>query len=851
MVFRCGGLLEGKVLHFFVVLILFAPSCVVLLVVTLTSASGGSVGHAFVVAYLGAELALLFAGGCGLGLGDNSVLRTGLVRIVVVHALAAWWFVHETGVERGPSASAILVYVSHVLVGTMAWVARWRLHSAERRASIATDEAKELRVQNDALRRMRGSVGHDDYDSESDLGDDRDYLIQPPEMVVLTQDAIGKPEVALPQALHGRTFNRELALKIASKLRRRHYSLANYYEDVQSAFPELQLYLTTSETAWAVDKTAEGDDGSAALRSTSGLLQDDEYRRTIGAMFAVYWLMRVGIDGERGFSFGVDAHWRPHECWKPSVEEGKSDGKSSTGAQGPADPWLKGPAPSWKKRVEFYEKQDWARLQKLLVDAGMLEERRVERTASAQATAEVARRSRTHTDGKQAEPAEEGHVDLLAVCVERTVAMLALTAFHDVMKIEALLPRVGRAHAPFLGYQEGDVINDHDCALAYVLSHYSDLLPSFVQLTSADQLTVKFTQSRMQFNHGWLVQGEAPPSALFAKFKLVMRTEGVSPADVAFYFVHWLTDLAGAEPSPLGGAEKLVLKFPHEVLDSFVKSFSVINELAINTETRVMEAYLVRTWAELEARVPALGPVPSSPEGIALMRLVLQAQTPEKQLAIVDAWRQLVADDREVLMCEMARTGIHNQFFERAPPFDTSLGPSFLVYYSPAFLRKLAPAEGLSALVMLAEIYRRARKLWPLRPTESNDHAVTIRIDQIKELKAETIHAAHAEGETWLLCRKNGLEGVVEKHPVESVQTLSKSDEPIAVLKFWRSAQNRNHKDGSSKAGGSDWDTSSVISLSRGTKKLPLNLSRSNSASSVGSTARKSARVHPSGGAAV
>ena len=266
MVFRCGGLLEGKVLHFFVVLILFAPSCVVLLVVTLTSATGGSVGHAFVVAYLGAELALLFAEGCGLGLGDNSVLRTGMVRIVVVHALAAWWFVHETGVERGPSASAILVYVSHVLVGTMAWVARWRLHSAERRASIATDEAKELRVQNDALRRMRGSVGHDDYDSESDLGDDRDYLIQPPEMVVLTQDAIGKPEVALPQALHGRTFNRELALKIASKLRRRHYSLANYYEDVQSAFPELQLYLTTSETAWAVDKTAEGDNGSAAPR---------------------------------------------------------------------------------------------------------------------------------------------------------------------------------------------------------------------------------------------------------------------------------------------------------------------------------------------------------------------------------------------------------------------------------------------------------------------------------------------------------------------------------------------------------------------------------------------------------
>ena len=43
----------------------------------------------------------------------------------------------------------------------------------------------------------------------------------------------------------------------------------------------------------------------------------------------------------------------------------------------------------------------------------------------------------------------------VAVCVERMVAILALTAFHDVMKVEALLPRVDAAHAPegYLGYQ--------------------------------------------------------------------------------------------------------------------------------------------------------------------------------------------------------------------------------------------------------------------------------------------------------------------------------------------------------------------------------------------------------------
>merc|ERR1719335_909034 len=123
-------------------------------------------------------------------------------------------------------------------------------------------------------------------------------------------------------------------------------------------------------------------------------------------------------------------------------------------------------------------------------------------------------------------------------------------------------------------------------------------------MAAVDQHTIRFTQSKMSFNHGWLVQGEAPPAPLFAKFKEVLQTESVEKADVAFYFVHWLTDLAGAEPSPLGGAEKLVLKFPHAVLDSFIRSFSVLNDLAIASETEVMERSLVRTWGETAAAVP-------------------------------------------------------------------------------------------------------------------------------------------------------------------------------------------------------------------------------------------------------
>ena len=43
-----------------------------------------------------------------------------------------------------------------------------------------------------------------------------------------------------------------------------------------------------------------------------------------------------------------------------------------------------------------------------------------------------------------------------------------------------------------------------------------------------------------------LGQAEAPPDALFSTFKKTITEGHAAPADIAFYFVHWLTDLAGA-----------------------------------------------------------------------------------------------------------------------------------------------------------------------------------------------------------------------------------------------------------------------------------------------------------------
>ena len=92
----------------------------------------------------------------------------------------------------------------------------------------------------------------------------------------------------------------------------------------------------------------------------------------------------------------------------------------------------------------------------------------------------------------------------------------------------------------------------------------------------------------------------APAGPLFERFKAVICSGKARQADIAFYFLHWLTDLAGAEPTPLNGSDKFVLKFPRMVLSEFVQSFPIINLLATKSECEVYETYLIQRW---DARV--------------------------------------------------------------------------------------------------------------------------------------------------------------------------------------------------------------------------------------------------------
>ena len=169
------------------------------------------------------------------------------------------------------------------------------------------------------------------------------------------------------------------------------------------------------------------------------------------------------------------------------------------------------------------------------------------------------------------------------------------------------------------------------------------------------------------------MQAEAPPGLLLSQFKRLIRSGGITSADVAFYFVHWLTDLSAAEGSPLSGAEKFVVNFPHDVLQSFISSFPIVQQLATLSEVELMQRFLEERWPTY------LGDLPTGPHAIALMRLVQQVQSPEAQHAMVAAFDCLPEGDKSTLAFEMALTGIYGQTYSHS---FASGGPAFLVRVS-------------------------------------------------------------------------------------------------------------------------------------------------------------------------
>jgi len=543
------------------------------------------------------------------------------------------------------------------------------------------------------------------------------------------QKAVDNPGTKAPNpllctTLEGLTTDWARAKKIAASILDPKYTLKMFHEDL-AAFPELHLFQF---------EEAQGGTGTG-----------DEYQKTIGTFFAMYWLLRMDLDGKDGFSNGVDDQWAPM---------GSSDSRLTF----------------QEKRAAFQSGANWTGFKKVLMDAGLLE--------TAAATGKV------------------------QVNEHRLVLFFAMTSIRNIMKITPVLPKVQKEHAPYRGYKEDETIGDRDHALTYVMDLFPSLLPSFRDLSPDDKESVEFMHSNIGFNHGWFVQAEAPPGAVFSKLTeatrrtVARRSQGragaaasasktpmkIGSKEVALYLVRWLIDLASAEPTPLSGSDKFSTKFSLPVLNSFLRSFEFVGRIASETETQVMESYIKSRWEE--SALP-IGPAPTDSAAIAKMRLCCMAQM--NAVAVLRGFEELPAGDQAVLSLEMSRTGCVGQQYSKglvpSAAFEKDKGPAFLVYYGPAFLQNLEQDSAAMRLKILAEVYRGALALWPATE-QMADGNVTIRIDIIKSMSTKDLLASCASGDAYMLVKHNEVEAFVEKCSAERQSELQETDSKFHKLTF-------------------------------------------------------------------
>jgi len=532
--------------------------------------------------------------------------------------------------------------------------------------------------------------------------------------------------------------NVEVVRSILQQLREDNYNAAQFIADCLAAFPELQLYGYSGQS-----DNPNGSRKNVVL--ANGVTSAEEQQRTFGALLAIYWICRLDMDGKQGMAFGVDednncAVREPPEVDSPVTE---------------APPWSK--MDRSQRQVHFFSDFDWQLFIKLFEEAGILS-------------------------------VQDGRIELDTSLDGRLMAMLSLTAYHDIMKDPQLCPTV-RGDA-YEGFSPGEEIFDHDLALAYVLDRSPFLLPSYAIMTAEQQKSVRFTQSEMGFNAGWLVQAEGPPSAVLSKLKKATQKGAASRRDVAFYFVHWVTDLAGAEPTPYRGSEKFAVKFPPKVLQSLLSCFNIVDGLALHTETEVYEAYLEFRWQEHEgatnasssttasydASVEKAGASPSSRttsssslDRTARLRLHCMAQHNSETL--VAAFDSIPAEDQQTLSRELAESGLPGQHFSEWQPLGgPAVGTPFLLYYGPAWCQRAGQSHPELCLRVLAQVFRAARKAFPESvenfEKEQSEGVLsrTIQVGLLKTMDLDLLDQLllQKKSQCFLVFAKNRLEGELD-----------------------------------------------------------------------------------------
>ena len=109
-------------------------------------------------------------------------------------------------------------------------------------------------------------------------GPSRDAEIVPPPATPIPVEVDGQPDATLAHALRERRLDWSAAIRAATRIRDSDYTLALFYADCRSAFPELCLYTCERQSEM-----------TGQVEVSSGVSGNDEYKRTIGALFAVYW----------------------------------------------------------------------------------------------------------------------------------------------------------------------------------------------------------------------------------------------------------------------------------------------------------------------------------------------------------------------------------------------------------------------------------------------------------------------------------------------------------------------------------------------------------------------------------
>jgi hypothetical protein len=146
---------------------------------------------------------------------------------------------------------------------------------------------------------------------------------------------------------------------------------------------------------------------------------------------------------------------------------------------------------------------------------------------------------------------------------------------------------------------------------------------------------------------------------------------------------------------------------------------------------------------------------------------------------ILRQFQQLPDEDRHVLENELAMTGCSDQTFSRDTPSDKYVGkgPAILVYYAPALMQKAGRKDPRGAMMVLAEVLRHARELWPLEK-ESANRTVICRIDALKDQDVHQMRNPEVS-HSFVLVKSSGQDGMVKLMPVSCFRKLDWNDHQL------------------------------------------------------------------------